>query len=55
MSERTKRPTPPSVVARPGPVEPGTPLYRALELIAAAVAKTLETDSRPKSKRHKER
>jgi hypothetical protein len=34
-----------------GPVKPGTPLYRALEIIAGEIAKSLEDNSPSKIKR----
>jgi hypothetical protein len=46
MSEKpTKRKT--KNTSKDGPVKPGTPLYRALEMVAHEVAKKLEAKSRP--------
>jgi hypothetical protein len=38
----SQRPTSPKPTATVGPVKPGTPLYRALEMIAQAIAKKLD-------------
>lgn len=39
---RKKRSRPVREAVREGPIEPGSPLYRALELIAHEVAKALQ-------------
>jgi hypothetical protein len=43
------------ITADPGPVKPGSPLHRALELVAREVAKSLETDPPPRNKQRKQR
>ena len=40
---------------RPGPIQPGTPLYRALEMIARAIVEKQETESPPVRRRCRKR
>jgi hypothetical protein len=49
----TKQPKGPRTKTRAldGPVKPGSPLYRALEMVAREIAKSLESNVSPKGKR----
>jgi hypothetical protein len=40
-----------NAAATGGPIEPGSPLYRALEMIAQAIAKSLDENSPAKGRR----
>ena len=43
------------VVSNSGPIKPDTPLYRLLEMIAREIAKHMDTDATPVSKRSRNR
>jgi hypothetical protein len=43
MEERSRKPSS-HLAHNAGPVQPGTPLYRLMELIARAIAQDLERD-----------
>lgn len=47
MRKKRSRQVPQAV--REGPIEPGSPLYRALERIAQEVAKALDKEEKPKT------
>jgi hypothetical protein len=52
---RRVHPEKPNTAAMLGPIKPGSTLYRALEIIAREVAKSLETKPPPKAKRQRGR
>ena len=44
-----------SVASNSGPIKPDTPLYRLLEMIAREIAKRMDADTPPASKRPRKR